>query len=192
MTAHRFGLIAAFSLAGVLLFALGCDSEKSFKPRSAGGDANRMPDSETGGALISLYNGQELTTTIRADRILKYEAQDSAVAYNLKIQFHDSTGKAVTDLVGDSGIVRENKGLFEIFGNVVGISKEQNTKLETDYLKWNPDINRIQTDAFVRITRGKNGGDVITGWGLETDRQFTRVKILREVSGTVSESTVVK
>ena len=175
---------------GCILFSAGCDSEKSFKPRSSSGDGGRRPDSETGGALISLYNGKELTTTIQADRILKYEDQDSAVAYHLKIQFLDSAGRAVTDLVGDSGIVRENKGLFEIFGNVVGISVDQDTKLETDYLKWNPEINRIQTDAFVRITRGQNGGDVITGWGMETDRQFSRVKILREVSGTVSESTV--
>jgi LPS export ABC transporter protein LptC len=179
-----------FVAFGCILLSAGCDSEKSFKPRSSSGDIAKRPDSETGGALISLYNGKELTTTIRADRILKFEAQDSAVAYHLRIQFLDSTGRAVTDLVGDSGIVRENKGLFEIFGNVVGISPEQNTKLETDYLKWNPEINRIQTDAFVRITRGRNGGDVITGWGMETDRQFSRVKILREVSGTVTESTV--
>ena len=184
--------LVPLALCALVLIGMGCDSEKSFKPRSAAGDGTKLPDTETGGALISLYNGEELTTTIRADKILKFETQDSAVAYNLKIQFLDSAGQAVTDLVGDSGIVRENKGLFEIFGNVVGVSFAQNTKLETDYLKWNPEINRIQTDAFVRITRGQSGGDVITGWGLETDRQFSRVKILREVSGSVSESTVTK
>ncbi|MBI5265650.1 MAG: LPS export ABC transporter periplasmic protein LptC [candidate division Zixibacteria bacterium] len=185
-------LLTALVTSGCILVSSGCDSEKSFKPRNSAGDVARRPDSETGGALISLYNGEELTTTIHAERILKFEAQDSAVAYHLKIKFLDSAGRAVTDLVGDSGIVRENKGLFEIFGHVVGISSEQNTRLETDYLKWNPEINRIQTDAFVRITRGEDGGDVITGWGLETDRQFSRVKILREVSGTVSESTVTR
>ena len=111
------------------------------------------------------------------------------MAYNLKIQLFDSSGRAVSDLIGDSGIVREEKGLFEIYGNVVAQSMDRNTQLETDYLKWNPQINKIQTDAFVKITKGN---DVITGWGLETDRRLSRVKILRQVSGTVSESTSLK
>ncbi len=169
---------------------VGCDSQRGTKSdQSSTGDTSRLPDSELRGATISLYEGSQLTTSIKADRILKYEPQDSAVSYDLKIKFYDSTGATTSDLIGDSGIVREEKGLFEIFGNVVAVSIDQQTKLETDYLKWNPEINRIQTDAFVKITKGS---DVITGWGLETDRRLSRIKILRQVSGTVSESTTIK
>jgi LPS export ABC transporter protein LptC len=182
--------IVGFLLAAGVIVSDGCDSQKSVKPdRSSLGDSARLPDSELRGAEISLYEGSVITTGIKADRILKFEPQDSAVAYNLKIQFFDSSGKAVSDLIGDSGIVREEKGLFEIYGNVVAQSMDRNTQLETDYLKWNPQINKIQTDAFVKITKGN---DVITGWGLETDRRLSRVKILRQVSGTVSESTSLK
>lgn len=183
-------VLLGLSLSAALVGWGGCESQKGIKSdRSAIGDSARLPDSELRGATISLYEGSSLTTGIKANRILKFEPQDSAVAYDLKIQFFDSTGKAVSDLIGDSGIIREGKGLFEIFGNVVANSIDRNTQLETDYLKWNPAINRIQTDAFVKITKGN---DVITGWGLETDRRLSRVKILRQVSGTVSESTTLK
>jgi LPS export ABC transporter protein LptC len=169
---------------------VGCDSQRGTKSdQSTVDDSARLPDSELRGATISLYEGSNLTTGIKADRILKYEPQDSAIAYQLKIKFYDSTGAVTSDLVGDSGLVREEKGLFEIYGNVVAVSVDQQTKLETDYLKWNPEINRIQTDAFVKITKGS---DVITGWGLETDRRLSRIKILRQVSGTVSESTTIR
>jgi LPS export ABC transporter protein LptC len=188
---NRFPTFAHCLLLGlILLSGASCDSDKNLKPeRSSLGDSARRPDSELGGAQISLYDGKNVTTGIRADKILKFEAQDSAVAYHLNIQFYDSSGHTVSDLVGDSGIVREGKGLFEIYGNVVATSDDKGTRLETDYLKWNPQINLIQTDSFVKITKGS---DVITGWGLETDRRLSRVKILRQVSGSVSESTSLR
>ena len=190
MLSRLFRILLAIGAVVITVSWTGCDSQRGTKSdQSSLGDSARLPDSELRGATISLYEGSTLTTGIKADRILKYEPQDSAIAYHLKIQFFDSTGTATSDLVGDSGLVREEKGLLEIYGTVVAISIDQQTKLETDYLKWNPEINRIQTDAFVKITKGS---DVITGWGLETDRRLSRIKILRQVSGTVSESTTIR
>ena len=59
------------------------------------------------------------------------------------------------------------------------------TRLDTDYLQWNPDIKKIQTDAFVKVYRR---GDVATGWGLEANQTLTRIKILNQVSGTMKDA----
>jgi LPS export ABC transporter protein LptC len=187
---RRYKTLSLVLLACLAILSVaGCDNQKSYKPDGSSlGDTARRPDSELRGAQISLYQGKNLTTGIQADKILKFEAQDSAVAYRLTIQFYDSTGKVVSNLVGDSGVVRELKGLFEIYGNVVGKSVDQDVTLKTDYLKWNPEVNRVQTDAFITLSKGN---DVHTGYGFEADRGFSHIKILREVSGTVSESTAV-
>jgi hypothetical protein len=42
----------------------------------------------------------------------------------------------------------------------------------------------IETDAFVRITKDDN---VTTGWGLETDKSLSRIRILK-ASGTIRDS----
>jgi lipopolysaccharide export system protein LptC len=198
----------------VLLFAAGCGDDKSNSNLASTSDSLSKPDSEVRGAKIFLYDRGEVTTKILATRIVKFEALDSTVAFKLNIDMLDSTGRVTTKVVGDSGIIRDNKGLMKIYGNldvnvldtagkvttnIVGDSgtfhennemadiygnvvvvTEDSARLETDYLWYDPLTRRIKTDAFVRITRGK---DVVTGWGLDADNKLTRIKILNKVSG---------
>ncbi len=201
----------------VLLLAAGCSTEKNSANLTSDSDSLAKPDSEVRGAKIFLYDRGEVTTKIVATKIVKFEAADSTVAYKLNIDMLDSTGRVTTKVVGDSGIIRDNKGLMKIYGNldvnvldtagkvttnIVGDSgefhennemaniygnvvvvTEDSAKLETDYLWYDSFTKRIKTDAFVRITRGK---DVVTGWGLDADNKLTRIKILNKVSGQLN------
>jgi len=172
----------------LILVALlsGCsDRETSKSEESILMDSARRPDSEVGGARIYLYDRGQVTTEIFSEKIYKFEAIDSTMAYNLTIRFFDSAGQVASTVVGDSGIIRENQGHLHIYGNVIVVS-EDSSRLETDYLHWNPGTRKIQTDAFVRIT--DIDGNVITGWGMETDRNLKRIKILKHISGTVRET----
>jgi len=167
----------------ILMVIAGCSNEENTNNNiSSLADTLAKPDSEVHGAKIYLYKKGEVTAEIKADKIVKFEAKDSTMAYNLNIKILDSLGKVSTKVFGDSGIIHESKGLLNIYGNVVVIS-ENKTKLETDYLWWNSKTDRIKTDAFVRITEGK---DVVTGWGLDADNKLSRIKILNRVSGTLS------
>jgi LPS export ABC transporter protein LptC len=175
-------------LLSILVIALltlaGCANEKTpgNVPASSVNTSAR-PDTEVIGARIHLYEGSRVTTEVQADRIRRFEAIDSTAAYTVSVDFLDSTGQVSSNVVGDSAVIRENTGHLQIFGHVV-VHTRENSVLETDYLIWNPDINKIQTDAFVKITRKSK--DVITGWGLEADKNLTHLKILRQVSGTVT------
>jgi LPS export ABC transporter protein LptC len=152
--------------------------------RSTAGDADSasLPDSEVTGATIHLYEGGRITTRIVAERILKFEALDSTVAYVLRVDFLDSTGVKTSELVGDSGIIREDAGILKVFDHVV-VTTTDDKMLETDYLQWNSATDKVESDRFVRFTRGDQ---VIRGYGLETDRGLSRVRIIRPVSGPMT------
>lgn len=54
-------------------------------------------------------------------------------------------------------------------------------KLETERLVWDENSKRIYTDAFVKITTGK---EVIMGKGLESNQDFSKYEI-KEITGTI-------
>ena len=162
----------------------GCGKEQTGSTdQAAPTDSTLRPDSEVSGARIYLYDRGRVTTEIIAEKIVKFEALDSTMAYTLDIDIYDSTGAATANIVGDSGIIREGTGNLSLYGNVVVITTDS-FKLETEYLYWDSEIDSIKTDAFVRLTKGE---DVITGWGLQADQRLHSTKILSRVSGTITD-----
>lgn len=175
------------SILIVLLIGLviGCSGEKSSdKATDNLTDTIIRPDSELQMAKIQLYTKGEVVAEINADKMVKFESIDSTMAYILEIDILDSLGETSTDIVGDSGVIREVKGVIHIYGNVVVIT-EDGTKLETEYLWWDSNTDRIKSDAFVKITTEDN--DIVTGWGLDADNQLNSFKILNQVSGEVKD-----
>jgi len=171
-------------LLGIVALA-GCSSKQSASTdQSTPADSTSLPDSEVSGAKIYLYDRGQVTTEIVAEKIVKFQSIDSTMAYTLDIDIYDSTGQVTTQAISDSGIIRENSGKLYLFGNVVVITEDK-SKLETDSLYWDSKTNKIQTDAFVKITKDE---DVITGWGMEADQRLNRIRILNQVSGTITDT----
>ena len=149
-------------------------------------DSTLKPDSEVSGAIIFLYDRNVVTAEIRPKLMKRFEAIDSTVAYTLDVDFHDSLGAVTSNLVADSGVIREKDDRMEVFGKVVVLTQDS-TRLDTDFLRWNPQKHKIESESFVKFTRGT---DIMTGWGMEADPDLGRLKILSQVSGSVSESSV--
>jgi LPS export ABC transporter protein LptC len=83
-------------------------------------------------------------------------------------------------------VIREKTGRLDVFGKVVVVTQDS-ARLDTEFLRWNPERDKIETDAYVKFTRRDN---VMTGWGMEADSDLGRLKILSQVSGSVRESEV--
>lgn len=163
----------------------GCSADKSNTGNlSSADDSLSRPDSEVSGARIYLYNKGRITSEIYSEKIIKFEGKDSTAAYRLDIDILDSAGNVSTHVVGDSGFIRETKGFVNIFGNVVAVT-DDSTVLETEYLWWDSNTDRIKTDAFVRITR-RDEVD-IAGWGLDADNRLKDFRILSQVSGEIKD-----
>ena len=164
-----------------LMLAAGCSFDRDQTGAQSTGTDTLRPDSDMLGATIYMYDRQYVTAEIQAERIRKFESVDSTMGYVLDIHMFDTTGKRVSSLVSDSGLIRESTEDLHAYGHVVVIT-EDSAKLETDSLYFDPKTNLIHTDEFVKITRD---GDTLTGFGLEADRQLKGLKILRGVSGTL-------
>ena len=171
--------LTVLAVAGAALMA-GCSSDDNIGRKATDIDTLR-PSTELTGANIYLYDRHLVTTSIQAKLLRKYEDRDSTMGY--EIDMFDSTGQVVSELIGDSGLIREQTNDLHIYGHVVAVT--ENGRLETDSLYYNPRTNKVYTDAFVELTRDE---DVITGWGLEAKRDLSRVTVKRQVSGTISKN----
>lgn len=143
-------------------------------------DSLMVPDSEGRGLNIYLYDEGEVTAEIESEVMVKFAAIDSTMAREVDITAYDSTGQRNGHLVGDSAVIREKTGRIDIYGDVVFVA-EDGTTLKTDYLRWNPNTSQIETESFVRITRGR---DWATGWILRADQNLKRWVILKDFQGT--------
>ncbi|MFH1687455.1 MAG: LPS export ABC transporter periplasmic protein LptC [bacterium] len=178
-----FGTISLVIAAVVVsVLSLGCDTTNE---NTAGRDDSQQsgqmrPDTYGTGVQIELYERGRRTAEILSDTMVRYDKIDSTMARMIHVDAFDSTGRATGKLVGDSAVIRENTGLMDVFGHVVFIA-DDGTSLRTEYLRWSPETDQVETDSFVRIERDK---DWATGWILRADRDLKRWRIEKDFQGT--------
>ena len=98
----------------------------------------------------------------------------------IKIQVFDSTGATKTHVYSDRAVYRAKDAIFEFFGDV-RVNTSDNRHLESEYLKWQQDDNKISTPKFVIITTPT---DSIAGTGFEGNSDLTNYTI-KEPKGRV-------
>jgi len=144
----------------------------------------RLPDSELEEATIIFTIQGVRRMLLKADYIARYEKEDSTTARVVHADFYDQEGEHSSVLTSKSGIIREKSKELWVSGEVVVVTDE-GVKLETETLCWDPNIDRIVTNDFVKVTREK---DILTGYGLEADQELKNIKIKREVKGVLREA----
>jgi len=96
----------------------------------------------------------------------------------LEAEFFNDSGVVSTRLTSDYARYYEREQNVILQRNVVVINADS-TVLRTEELIWNNIMEKFYTDKPVEITR-KN--QIITGTGLEADKDLTEVKILHQKS----------
>ncbi|MBD3233057.1 MAG: LPS export ABC transporter periplasmic protein LptC [candidate division Zixibacteria bacterium] len=167
-------------LSFVVFFATNC--AETDKPPE-GNNETEMPESELYNATIVFTAKGVRNTVIRAEYIAKYSDKQETFGKGIHADFYGEDGEHTSDVVADSGWFDEDGQKMEVMGDVVVIN-EDGTKLETESLRWDPSTDKIVTDDFVKVTRGK---DILTGYGLRTDQKMENIEILRNVKGTVKD-----
>jgi len=171
----------------ILLLAifLSCSVEEPQPPQVIPAET---PDQILENSTIVLSVGGIKSTVIKANYLIKYEKKDLTLAKVIQADFFDKEGKHTSVLTADSGFIHEQRQDMEVLGSVLVIT-DDGLKLETTSLRWDPKINKIVTEDFVKITK-KN--DIITGYGLETDSELKNIKVKRNVKGKLEELTTEK
>jgi LPS export ABC transporter protein LptC len=169
---------------GVLLSALlavalsGCQGRTPSTPR---GEEVRVPDQEARDFTLTESSEGRKNWTLWASYAAMYNDRHLVDARTVRIEFFDDEGAKNSTLVADQGLVHQRTNDLEARGNVRVITTSGVT-LETDSLRWRNARRKIMSDAFVKVTRQ---GDVVTGYGFESDPNLEHFHLAREVRAEV-------
>ena len=166
-----FGIIAGLYLAA-------CASEPSDEITYDVGDT---PDDVFVDFVTEETDSGLATWRLTAPMASRYKEKKLVILDNPTFQFFDELGDIRTTLVSDSGEYYEDTRNMLAWGNVVVTSVDGDI-LATDSLLWDNQENKILSDSFVKLTRGR---DVITGYGLECRDDLGKVDIKRDVKATI-------
>ena len=178
--------IFVISLLGVVMTGCTSSTEDSL-PQTSSNDSLLLPTMETHGASIAIYDGRRVSTAIDAEILHRFDDLDSTMGYKLDVHFYDTLGQVTAHLVADSGVIREETGRLEAFGNIV-INTNDNRTLETNYLYWTSDSDTLRADAPVKYY---NQDQVMNGSGFIYDCKTGERRIFN-ASGTAEELGNIK
>lgn len=105
-----------------------------------------------------------------------YEQKHAARARDIKVIYWRK-GRVVSTLTALHGFLKTDNKDIRAEENVVMVS-EDGTTLRTERLDWNQKAGLIKTDLAVTVERAQ---DILTGIGLEADKELKNIKILADV-----------
>lgn len=167
-------------LSLALLFA-GCGGGE--RERAAGTGTDQLPTQETKVRKWVEYRLGRKAWTFRGDTVRYYEEPERVEADGVIVDFYDEEEKYVSTLTADWGTIDRRSSDMEARGSVV-IVNEEGVRLETDWVRWENEKERIYTEAFVTIYRDNQ---IITGTGMETDPGLERTEIRKDVTARTVE-----
>jgi LPS export ABC transporter protein LptC len=168
--------IASLMLAG-LLFG-GCDQARRAVPGPSSGD---LPDQEVGDFVVTETDAGRPQWTLYARSAAIYNPRNTIVARGVRIDFFDEKGVRKSTLTAREGELHQMRRDMVARGNVV-LQATEGTRMSTEELQFLNKSQRIVSDKLVRVERG---GDVLTGYGFESDPNLERFEFKRKVSATV-------
>jgi len=119
----------------------------------------------------------KLKIRLTAPKELEYETGDQLFPEGLYMEFYDKeTGKVTSTLRGKHGKYLKEKDIYIVTDSVVVKNLEENKKLNSDELVWNPTQKKITSDKFVRI---ETPSEILTGDGLISNEDFSNYQILK-------------
>ena len=174
---RRRGLIRTARNAALFaaLFAAGCGEKGT--DHSVGDEGDALPVQETKVRKWVEYDGGKMTWEFRGDVLRYFEKPERVESDGVVVDFYDEEENYSSTLTAVYGEIDRSTSDMLARGDVV-LRNRDGVRLETDWVRWSNDEDRITTDAFVTIVRGKRR---ITGYGLRADPGLEETEILRDV-----------
>jgi len=127
--------------------------------------------------MVTLYSDSaKVKVKVEAQRQLEFESGDSEFPEGVYVEFYDENQKISSTLKANYGYYTKKENLYKAIGDVEVNSFENDEKLNTEELFWEPDKAQIYTDKFVRIETGE---EILLGEGLTATQDFSSYKILK-------------
>lgn len=162
-------------LAGLLLAAWGCERERL---PEASTPQDEIPLQVVEGMTLRETNAGVLRWILYADTAYHYGEGKLTRLIGVRVDFYHEDGDSIqSSLTAREGEMDpETRDL--IARDSVRVSTDEGSLLETEMLRWDQATEKVVSDRFVRLTRGKT---VVTGVGIETDASLKTYRICSEV-----------
>jgi LPS export ABC transporter protein LptC len=145
---------------------------------------NRAPVQVVEQMVLRESEGGRLRWTLIADSALSYGEEEPTLLVGVHVDFYDAAGESIRSvLTARLGEVDARTKTLVARGDVVVRAREGH-RLETEELRWDPEIEKVVSDRFVRLVKGES---VVTGTGIESDPGLRSYMIRSEVEGQLRE-----
>jgi len=146
MTALRRA--AAASIAALVLIAAGCRQEEEMEPAP-----KNLPTQVITNFTLTETAGADVSWKLDAKRADIYEDANEAKVFDIRVDFYEA-GVYASTLTAREGRIDLLRHDMTARGNVVLVSRKDGAVLKTEELNWDPDANRIFSEAYCTLERG--------------------------------------
>jgi len=177
---HRAAALGLAGLAAGLFPVLGCGERRAATPEPSTGE---LPEQVISDFVMTETDQGRLEWKLYARDAASYAGRNSILGHVVRVDFFDEAGKQSSELTAREGEINQRTRNMTARGNVV-IQTHEGTRLSTEELHF---LNREQkivvpVEKLVRVERG---GDVLTGYGFESDPDLTHYEFKKAVRAVV-------
>jgi LPS export ABC transporter protein LptC len=167
-------------VAGIMATVLlaGCDQARRAVPGASTGE---LPDQEVSDFVVTETDAGRPEWTMYARSAAMFNARSLVVAQGVRIDFFDEKGQRSSTLTAREGEMHQTRRDMVARGNVI-LRTTEGTRMSTETLQFLNREQRIVSDTLVRVERA---GDVLTGYGFESDPELKHFEFKRQVKAVV-------
>jgi LPS export ABC transporter protein LptC len=167
-------------LSLLLLPLAGCGVQRSAEPSSPTGE---LPDQEVSDFVLTETDQGTPQWKLYARYAATYNSRNVVVAHALRLDFFNEQGGESSELTAREGEIKLRSRDMTARGDVV-LQTREGTRMSTQEIRF---LNREQriispVDQMVRVERA---GDVLTGYGFESDPGLKHFEFKRRVQAVV-------
>jgi LPS export ABC transporter protein LptC len=171
------------SIAMATAVVSGCQEPGATPPVGSRAAADTA-DQTLFGVRLVLHDHGIQRAVLEADTAFAFEDNTRTELRVVRSTFFTDAGVKEGTLTSREGTYSSRSGTMEARGNVIVVA-EDGRRLETQQLRYDPQVNEISGDSAFVLTRP---GDVLTGIGFKTDPNLTRIRVDSAASGRTTKS----
>jgi len=174
-------VMVAFGMAAWIALGLsGCGNHRSSSPAESTGE---LPDQEVTDFAITETDGGDIQWKLFARYAATYSARNVVEARSIRVDFYGEDGARSSTLTSRDGEINQRTRDMVARGNVV-LETTEGTRLSSEELRF---LNREQRIVVPEryLVRVERSGDVLTGYGFESDPELRHYEFKRRVQATV-------
>lgn len=145
----------------------------------------KYPEQEGWTSTLMLSKAGAKQAVVQYGHMVKFKDEDTIfLDEGVEVDFFNNEGQHTSNLVSGKAEIEEKKQNVRAIDNVIVVS-DSGVTLKTEFLEWNSDAEKIQSDSLVMIVTQYQ--DTLFGRGFEAESDLSR-RVIHEPWGVTDRS----